>query len=799
MNRIICKRQLAPDVLRLDVHRPDLVRKARPGQFVILRVTEDGERFPLTIADRDTEAGTIALIFAVVGKSTTLLAGLDEGDEILDLVGPLGVASEIERFGRVLCVGGGVGAAPLLPVAKALKEAGNQVVAVLGARTRDLVILEEAFRAFSDAVHVSTDDGSYGRKGFVTEVVADLLQQSEPFEKAWAVGPVPMMRAVSDLTREAGVPTVVSLNPIMVDGTGMCGGCRVLVGGEVKFACVDGPEFDGHEVDYDSLARRLNTYRDTERRDQEACRLEAELAGASSDSSAGAADANPSPTSAPAQAEPLSAQGEAPAEAGRVAMPERPAEERVQDFNEVPLGYTPEQARVEAGRCLLCKKPQCVTGCPVGIDIPGFVKMIADGEFEAAADRILAVNALPAVCGRVCPQETECEAACVLGRKGEPVAIGNLERFAADWKREHGTTAPPAASEPTGKRVAVVGSGPAGLTCAGELVGRGHQVTVLEALHAPGGVLVYGIPEFRLPKAIVRDEVGRLEARGVRIATDTVVGKLDSVGELLEAYDAVFLGIGAGAPRFLDCPGEDLVGVYSANEYLTRANLMRAYDRERADTPILRARRVAVVGGGNVAMDSARTALRLGAEEVLLVYRRSRNEMPARAAEVQHAEDEGVRFHLLANPVRILGDVDGRVLGVECIRMELGEPDESGRRRPVPIEGSEFTLEVDAVVVAIGNRPNPIVPETTEGLEATRRGTLVADEETGRTTLERVWAGGDIVTGAATVISAMGAGQRAARDIDAWLRAADPGPWNQKPPDAPEEGEGQDEGHRGRQ
>jgi len=793
MNRIICKRQLAPEVFRLDVDRPTLSRKARPGQFVILRVTEGGERFPLTIADRDPVAGTIALVFAVVGKSTTLLAGLEEGDEILDLVGPLGVPSEIKRFGRVLCVGGGVGAAPLYPVAKALNEAGNRVVVVLGARTGDLLILEQAFRAFADAVHVSTDDGSYGRKGFVTEVVADLLREDEPFDKAWAVGPVPMMRAVSDLTREAGVPTVVSLNPIMVDGTGMCGGCRVIVGGEVKFACVDGPEFDGHQVDYDSLARRLRTYRDAEQRDYEACRLDAQLAQAPLAEAQPTAD--PSPTSAPAQAgAPPTAETEPPALAeappatGRVAMPERPPEQRVQDFHEVPLGYTPEQARIEADRCLQCKKPQCVTGCPVGIDIPGFVKLIAEGEFEAAADRILAVNALPAVCGRVCPQETECEAACVLGNKGEPLAVGNLERFAADWKRTRGTRPLPAAPEPTGKRVAVVGAGPAGLTCAGELVGRGHEVTVLEALHAAGGVLVYGIPEFRLPKAIVRDEVARLQARGVQVVTDAVVGKLDSVGDLLEAYEAVFLGIGAGAPRFLDCPGEDLVGVYSANEYLTRANLMRAYDRERADTPILRARRVAVVGGGNVAMDSARTALRLGAEQVVLVYRRSRNEMPARAAEVHHAEEEGVRFRLLTNPVRILGDEEGRVAGMECIRMELGEPDESGRRRPVPIEGSEFTIEVDAVVVAIGNRPNPIVPETTDGLEATRRGTLVADEETGRTTLERVWAGGDIVTGAATVISAMGAGQRAARDIDAYLRAADPGPWNLEPPAAPGEG-----------
>jgi len=474
----------------------------------------------------------------------------------------------------------------------------------------------------------------------------------------------------------------------------------------------------------------------------------------------------------------------------RVPMQERPAAERVRDFNEVPLGYTPEEAQAEAGRCLFCKKPRCVEGCPVGIDIPGFVKLIADGQFEEAADRILLANALPAACGRVCPQETQCEELCVLGTKGEPLAIGNLERFAADWKRARGSCPLPPVPEPTGKRVAVVGSGPAGLTCAGELVARGHAVTLFEALHKTGGVLVYGIPEFRLPKAIVQDEVDRLAARGVRIVTDAVIGKLDTVDELLDEYDAVFVGVGAGAPMFLNVPGEDLVGVFSANEYLTRTNLMGAYDPARSDTPIPRSKRVAVVGGGNVAMDSARTALRLGADVVYLVYRRSRVEMPARAAEVHHAEQEGIRFNLLTNPTRILGDERGRVVGMECLRMELGEPDASGRRRPVPIEGSEFVLDVDTVIVAIGNRPNPIVQQTTPDLQTTRWGTVVADETTGRTTKERVWSGGDIVTGAATVISAMGAGQAAARDIDAYLRSPKPRKWDVEAYAPPAEGEG---------
>jgi len=469
-----------------------------------------------------------------------------------------------------------------------------------------------------------------------------------------------------------------------------------------------------------------------------------------------------------------------PERAKRTRMPERPPEVRRRDFDEVPLGYSPEQAQAEARRCLLCKKPQCVPGCPVGIDIPGFVKLIVEGKFEAAADRILAVNALPAVCGRVCPQETQCEVTCVLGKKGDPLAIGNLERFAADWKRERGTCPLPPAPPPTGRKVAIVGSGPAGLTCAGELILRGHAVTVFEAFHKTGGVLVYGIPEFRLPKAIVQDEVNRLAARGVRIVTSAVIGKLDTVDDLLAEYDAVFIGVGAGAPMFMNIPGEDLLGVYSANEYLTRTNLMRAYDRERADTPILQSKRVAVVGGGNVAMDSARTALRLGADEVFIVYRRSRTELPARAAEVHHAEEEGIRFNLLTNPTRIFGDEKGWVTGIECQRQELGEPDASGRRRPVPVKGSEFIIPVDTVVIAIGNRPNPIVPQTTPGMQTNKWGLIMADEKTGRTTKPRVWAGGDIVTGAATVISAMGAGQAAAKDIDAFLKS--PGSEWQVPP-----------------
>jgi glutamate synthase (NADPH/NADH) small chain len=453
----------------------------------------------------------------------------------------------------------------------------------------------------------------------------------------------------------------------------------------------------------------------------------------------------------------------------RQPMPEQPASERVRNFNEVPHGYSPETARIEASRCLQCKNAPCRKGCPVEVKISTFIAQVRDGDFDGASRTIKEDNALPAVCGRVCPQEDQCEKFCVLAKKGDPVAIGRLERFAADWGLKKEDVGEVSLPPPTGKKVAVVGAGPAGLTCAGDLAMMGHAVTIFEAFHKAGGVLVYGIPEFRLPKRIVQAEVDALKRIGVRIELNAVVGKLDTVDELLEEFDAVFIGTGAGLPNFMGIPGENLAGVYSANEYLTRANLMKAYRFPDFDTPIIRGRRVAVVGGGNVAMDSARTALRLGAEEVLLVYRRSRQEMPARIEEVHHAEEEGVRFNLLTNPIEVLGDEQGHVRGLRCIRMALGEPDASGRRRPVPIDGSEFETALDTVIVAIGNTPNPLIPSTTPGLDLGRHGTIQADPETGLTSKPRVFAGGDIVTGAATVIEAMGAGKRAARAINHML------------------------------
>ncbi len=475
----------------------------------------------------------------------------------------------------------------------------------------------------------------------------------------------------------------------------------------------------------------------------------------------------------------------------RQKMPEQKPEDRIKNFDEVPFGYTEELAMREAQRCLQCKKPSCMKGCPVEITIPSFVKLIAEGHHWEAIHKIKETNSLPAVCGRVCPQESQCESYCIVGKKGEPVAVGRLERFAADFERRSGKVAKPELAPPTGKKVAVVGSGPAGLTVAGDLARMGHKVTIFEALHKAGGVLVYGIPEFRLPKEIVQAEVDFLADLGIEIHLNTVIGKADTLDELLQnGFDAVFVGTGAGAPLFMNIPGENLSGVYSANEYLTRSNLMKAYLFPEYDTPIATSKVVAVVGGGNVAMDSARTARRLGAD-VHIIYRRSKEEMPARAEEVHHAEEEGIIFDLLTNPVRYIGDEQGKVVAVECQKMQLGEPDQSGRRRPVPIPGSEYTMNVDTVIVAIGNGPNPLVPSTTPDLEVNRKGNIVADLQNCKTSKRGVFAGGDIVRGAATVILAMGDGKVAARSIDAYLK--DPSWWDRPAPEPQKEAEAKSE------
>ncbi|HPU30993.1 MAG TPA: NADPH-dependent glutamate synthase, partial [Syntrophorhabdaceae bacterium] len=613
------KQQLAPSITLFKLYVPNIAEKAKPGQFVVVRADDYAERIPLTIADFDRDAGTITIIFQVVGASTQKLEKFQKGQTILDVVGPLGKPSHIEKFGTVVCVGGGVGVAPVYPIAKALYEKGNEMINIIGARSKDMLILENEMRAISHELYVTTDDGTYGHHGFVTDVLKKIIEEKKKIDLVIGIGPVIMMKAVSDVTRPYNIHTVVSLNTIMVDGTGMCGCCRATVGGETKFVCVDGPEFDGHKVEFNELLSRSKMYNREERRAlwDHKCKLEEQVKSVKK----------------PKRREP---------------MPEQNPMVRIQNFNEVALGYSKESAMHEASRCLNCKNSPCVEGCPVNVQIPKFIKLIKEGDFMGAIHTIKETNSLPAVCGRVCPQEVQCEAKCVLGKKGEPVAIGRLERFAADYELAMGDVRIPPIPEKTGKKVAVVGAGPAGLTVAGELAKKGHDVTIFEALHKAGGVLVYGIPEFRLPKAIVQREVDYVEKLGVKIKVDTIIGQTTTVDELFEqGYDAIFIGTGAGLPYFMNIPGENLNGVYSANEFLTRANLMKAYLFPEYDTPVRVGSRVAVIGGGNVAMDAARVSKRLGADHVYLIYRRSRAEMPARAEEVHHAEEEGIEFMLL--------------------------------------------------------------------------------------------------------------------------------------------------------
>jgi glutamate synthase (NADPH) small chain len=741
LNEIVEKKTLAPSITMYKLYVPDIARKVKAGQFVVVRCDDMAERIPLTVADFDRKKGSITIIFQEVGASTQKLGKFEQGDALLDVVGPLGKPSHIEKLGTVVCVGGGVGVAPVLPIAKALLEAGNEVISIIGARSKEMLILEDEMKAASTKLHVTTDDGSYGHHGFVTDVLKQVIEEKKNVALVVGIGPVVMMRAVSEVTRPYNIKTVVSLNTIMVDGTGMCGCCRATIGGETKFVCVDGPEFDGHQVDFKELMSRQKMYNREERRAMwdHACKLEA-------------------------QAKAMKRSRV------REKMPEQNPKQRIQNFSEVALGYTHDNALREASRCLQCKNSPCVEGCPVSVQIPAFIKKIKEGDFMGAIHTIKETNSLPAVCGRVCPQETQCESKCVLAKKGQPVAIGRLERFAADYELNKGDVRAPAKPKKTGKKVAVIGGGPAGLTVAGELSKKGHEVTVFEALHKAGGVLVYGIPEFRLPKAIVQREVDYVEKLGAKIKVDTIVGQTMTLDELFESgFDAVFIGTGAGLPYFMDIPGENLNGVYSANEFLTRANLMKAYLFPEYDTPVRVGSKVAVVGGGNVAMDSARVSKRLGAD-VYLIYRRSRDEMPARAEEAHHAQEEGIDFRLLTNPVRIIGDENGWVKGIECVKMELGEPDASGRRRPVEIKGSNYVIDVDVVIIAIGQGPNPILTSTTPGLQLRKSGNIEADPETGKTSREGVFAGGDIVTGAATVILAMGAGRAAAKAIDEYLQ-----------------------------
>ncbi len=748
MYKIIKKEELGQDTYLLEVEAPNIAQAALPGQFVIVKLDDKAERIPLTISDADLSLGTITLVIKTIGHSTKRMLTLNEGESFRDIVGPLGQPSafihrplETLRTQHYCFIAGGVGIAPIYPLVKWMHAHGLECDVIVGARTQSLLFYLDKLGAVTNNLYIATDDGTMGEKGNVNTVLERLVkEEGKHYDEITAIGPMIMMKFVAMKAAELDIPCVVSLNALMVDGTGMCGACRVTVNGQTRFTCVDGPEFNAAHIDFDECMKRQAMYDHIEERKQKdscECMTAAEKTFTHDGKS-------------------------------RVPVREQPAEVRKNNFDEVCLGYNAQEAIAEAKRCLNCKKPQCVTGCPVQINIPAFIHEVAEGNFAEAARIISEDSALPAVCGRVCPQEIQCEGKCVLGKKGEPIAIGKLERFVGDWSRENNWSASQTAAD-NGRKVAVIGSGPSSLTCAKELRMKGYDVTVFEALHEFGGVLVYGIPSFRLPKeTVVRHEVENVRKLGVHFESDVVIGRTLKVEELMTngGFDAVYLGTGAGFPNFMNIEGENLCGVVSANEFLTRNNLLFAY-KEGFETPNFVGKKVAVVGGGNVAMDAARTAVRLGAE-VHIVYRRSEEELPARAEEVHHAKEEGVIFNLLCNPVKILGNEQGWVRGMECVRMELGEPDASGRRRPVAIKGSEFTLDVDMVVMSIGTSPNPLIASTTDGLDINRHGCIVADEE-GRTSRQGIFAGGDIVTGAATVILAMGAGKKAAKAIDEYL------------------------------
>ena len=785
MNKILKKTQFSEKVFCLEVEAPLIARSCRPGHFIIVRVDKDSERVPYTIAKSDPLKGTLTLVVQEVGLSSTKLCQLNVGDQVQDIVGPLGNASKIEKYGTVVCAGGGIGIAAILPILTALKQAGNRVVSVLAGRTKNLVIMVDDVKKYSDEVIIMTDDGSYGEKGVVTVGVEEVIKR-EHVDKVLAIGPPVMMKFTSLLAHKYGIPNDVSLNTIMVDGTGMCGACRLTIGGKTKFVCIDGPEFDGDLVDWDEMMKRMGTFKGVEKEEME--HYEQHLHHGGETKTCGACNTAETVATSPNDGkEPVESLVDRNApwreelrkkmtakerkQIVRVKMPELdPVYRATTRTEEVNKGLTLDMAMGEARRCLDCGKPSCVEGCPVNINIPSFIKNIERGHVLDAARVLKMTSALPAVCGRVCPQEKQCESQCIHLKMKEPaVAIGYLERFAADYERESGRGVLPEVAPANGIKVAVVGSGPSGLSFAGDMVKKGYEVYVFEALHEIGGVLKYGIPEFRLPNRIVDVEIDNLRKMGVHFQTDCIVGKTITVKDLEEkGFRGIFVGSGAGLPNFMDIPGENYINVMSSNEYLTRVNLMDAANPD-TDTPINIGKKVIVVGGGNTAMDSCRTAKRLGAD-VTLVYRRSEAEMPARLEEVKHAKEEGIHFLTLHNPKEYLADENGRVRAAVLDVMELGEPDASGRRRPVPT-GKTETLECDQVIVAVGVSPNPLVPKSIQGLELGRKNTIVVNDEM-RSSQPDIYAGGDIVRGGATVILAMGDGRRAAANMDKHLKEA---------------------------
>ncbi len=751
MYTIVRREQFSDTHFLWEVEAPDVAQSAQPGHFVMIRLHDGSERIPLTVADYNREAGTITLVIQALGKSTQEMRDhYSEGDTFADFVGPLGLAAHIDHYGHVVLVGGGLGIAPVYPQLRAFKEAGNRTTAIVGFRDKSLVFWEDRFRDLADEVIVCTDNGSYGRAGLVTDALSEVIAH-DTVDRVVAIGPMPMMRACTEVTRPSAIPTWVSLNSIMVDGTGMCGSCRVTIGGEVKFACVDGPDFDAHQVDFNELMARQQRFKKQETNATESyshvCEVETQLFIEGK-------RAWKRPSQVPPEQTP---------------MPEANPAIRAQNFTEVNLGYGLADAFKEAERCIQCKNPTCIPGCPVGIDIPRFIRHVLVRDLDGALEVINESNLFPSICGRVCPQESQCEAQCIINRprKGrQAVGIGRLERFVGD----NATPRPPQRTDGHLGRVAIIGSGPSGLAAAADLAKLGADVVVYEALHVVGGVLRYGIPSFRLPRDIIDREVAFLEKLGVQFETNKIVGKTFTIDQLLNerGFDSVYIATGAGAPSFLGIPGEFAGQVYSANEFLTRVNLMGGDQFPYLDTPISQSRSVVVIGAGNTAMDCLRVAKRIGVADVRCVYRRSEAEAPCRIEELRHAKEEGVEFLFLHTPVEIQVDDDGSVTGMKTEVMELGEPDERGRRRPVGT-GVFEDVDCDTVIYALGTNANPIIAQSTPDLGLNKWGYIVADDKTQATNLPGVFAGGDIVTGGATVILAMGAGRRAAKAIATYL------------------------------